>query len=121
MSAKEVPKEPILLGFEPGDVNGDMGVIMVFRDKIAKSIYLMIKPGHLTNQYFPEYCMKTAELIRSEKPKNPQSLFNLMKLHHEGRAFFRAPFEETQTFMERLFEAVTGKRPIVYKVELSSS
>jgi len=115
---KELPKEPINIGFNPErEGSMDMGVLMVFRDDIARTLWLMIKPQHLTDQHFPEFCMKTADVIRRREPRSARELFSILC----GQPYFNCSFEEAEVFLERIHLAVTGKKPIRYRVVLPGS
>ena len=119
----ELPREPLILNFNPEHSEVDTGVLMVFRDEVAKSLWLLIKAGHLTNQHFPEWCIYTAMRIRATNPRTPQDLFLLFRGTNFafGGGFFLGTWEDNGKFLTRILQAVTGERPVKYKVILPSS
>ncbi len=116
-----VPKEPIILAFYP-ERGADMEVRTVFGDEVARSVWLMVRPGCLIGDDFSGFCTRAAARIRKSPPKDPQDLYVLLRLvSMDAQAYFPGSYEEHEAFMTRLFEAVTGARPIRYKtIELGS-
>ena len=115
----EVPIEPLRLGFDPQKA-ADLPFQQVFGDEIAKSLWLMIKPGHIVDATFESWCLLTASFIRTQTLATPEELHRLIRpappyLPTDNR-FLSENWEDSREWLERLLKAIDGSEPIRYEV-----
>jgi hypothetical protein len=113
-----LPREPLVLSFDPTipSRDGDGLIQKVFEDEIARQVWLLVKPGHLTNEHFPRTCIAVADAIRGSKPRTPAELFYIVR---HFQILSNAGDESSYyNFMSRLLEGVLGNSPVQYRVIL---
>ena len=114
----QVPDEPIGLGFDPAK-SVDPVFQEVFKDPVAWSVWLMIKATHRVCQHFNDWCLMVAKRIKEKKIVLARDLHQIIhpRVSFSPEAqFLSDKFEESETFLERLAKAITGERPIQYKI-----
>jgi len=114
-----VPKEPRLLSFDPAQ----NFLAPIFEDEITRSIWLLISSLHIVDdRKTPKWCRYLAARIRESPPKLPVDLFELIRkansMQGPGPAYVTESLQECELFVIRMFDAVTGRRPVEYKLLL---
>jgi hypothetical protein len=122
MSDLSVPLEPRRLGFKPEETF----LREVFQDDIARSIWLLVAAQHLTGEDLADWSLMLARSIRSREPKTPEKLFVLINELNSmigGRdgSYVKGDYVHVKLFVERLFDAVIGKNPVTYTVEVPAA
>jgi hypothetical protein len=117
--------EPLILSFDP-DKTKDEGIRAVFKDEIARQLWMAIKSTHITNQYFNRQCLRAAQAIRKQKPATPEVLYLSIRVNFElegddiypSGAYPSGTYESAKEFMLRLFAAVYDIAPLSYRIIL---
>jgi hypothetical protein len=105
----EYIKTPVKLGFNPLDKNQRKEIKKVFENKLARTLWMGIKQGHLTNQYFENHCLNTSEIFEKlGVPESPERL----------RIILEKQFNMTyqQEFLEELLPYLLGKKDLEYEI-----
>ena len=104
-------KELYTLSFDPN--KAEPAIQRVFKDRIARTIWLAIKGQHLVSQYFNQDCVDIARWMRQRlKAKERMDggvLFNML-----SRVGVLGT--EEQDFAERLIPYVSGEKKIAWIV-----
>lgn len=115
----QVPEEPRLLGFDPAA----SPLAKLFEDEIARSIWLLVSYQHLVDyRETPMWCRQLADRIREKSPQTPRDLFELIRttnmLIFSNSQYILGPYQDVEALVTRMLEAVTGRKPIEYKLLL---
>lgn len=106
-----IPYPIAYLNFDP-TTTPNKRLQRVWRDPLARTIWLAVKAQHMTNQHFERHCLNAAAAIRREKPTTVDKLIRVIRV----RMPMSAPNVENKPFWEQLLECVLGKRQIGYEV-----
>ena len=106
-----VPYPVAKLGFDPTAIR-EVDLRRVWRDPLARTLWLAIKYRHLTNQHFQKECLATAKEIRRLKPKDVYSLELAMRCGMPSHAS-----GITEPFFTQLLPYVLGQKQIGYVFE----
>ena len=116
-----VPKEPVELKFDP--MGSDEKTRAVFEDDIARTLYLMIRPHHVVDISFTDWCLNRAKEI-GDYLKSAKGQIDQERIHDIIRPKFYNPTEmvflsrdwqESTPWLERFIEAISGLKPIKYQ------
>lgn len=103
-----VPNTVIHLSFDPAAIK-NRKFQRVWKDGLARTIWLAVKYRHLTNQHFNMECLEAAKWIRVRKPQTATDLECLMRMAmpHNARGI-------NEPFWTQLLPCVLGQRQIGY-------
>ncbi len=118
----EVPAEPIVLRFDPA-VSDYPRIKEVFSNPVARTLWLMLKPGHLTDKRFEAYCLDRARAISFKEANriDARQLYELIReksTHKVGARFLSDSFEECEAWLARTLRAVSGVGPIRFEISI---
>lgn len=103
---------PIKLRFNPEKSTNPL-ITKVFEDDIARTLYIGIKIGCLTDDNFPKTCLDTSEYIQKRGiPKSPKELEEIIYycFPHHGEGY------TGQDILEALFPYISGEKTLEYEV-----
>jgi len=109
--------EPIVLDFDPNSVTTPLNVYIVFRDHAPRSVWLLMRSDSNPSPSTQE-CLRVGDSINRNRPGTVQDLFDIIR--KESR-FLSGDYAEHADLLERLFQAVTGVRPVEYLVKLDAA
>ena len=120
MSSVPVPRQPIVLAFNPLTAE-DKEVGKVFRDRIAYQLWLAIKSGHIVHGNFNKWCLAKANEIAKERPSTPEQLVKLLRARsldqpHDAVLSWGTSDEDYNSLMIRILAGVNGLTPMQYRV-----
>jgi len=98
---------PIKIRFDPNS-STDPTVRKVFSDKLARTLWLGIRPRHIVDQDFHQYCLNAAKAIRERCVlESPEDLLTILdkKFGHPSYGI---------DFARELFPYVSGERKLEY-------
>src|SRR3989344_124448 len=117
----QIPRKPMILRFRPESC-GDSLVTEIFADDLARSLWLMIRFGHIVGSDFATFCLSFASSNRCRLPEDAKGLYDEILLWESGRKFFReSSFQNSEAFMARLLRAMKGIEPVKYKIILPNT
>lgn len=112
--------EAVTLTFDPGQTRE---VKKVFSNNLARTLWLAIKPGHLTNQFFNDDCLhyaKTIEDIKKKKLLTAKLLLNI--LSGAGKPPGHAVIGKDELgFATELLPFINGDKTMNFTVELGGA
>jgi len=98
------------LAFDPVKTP-DSSIRRIFRDQLARAVWLAVRYRHLINQHFNQECLAAAKLIRKRKPQTAYELQlvirHTMPSHASGI---------NEPFWTQFLPCVTGQKQIGYVV-----
>ena len=109
----KVLKEPVIMSFDPNE-SDDVKLKEVFGDDLTRSLWLMIRPGHMVDQYFNDWCLEIALVIKNKKPNNLEDLHKIIR----SGGYLSDNWEESKEWLERLMEVINGSNPFNFAVEI---
>lgn len=110
----EIPYPIARLRFDPTHIDGLLG--RVWQDPLARTIWIAVKAGHLTEQHFDNECLAAARAIRRTRPTTVEELKEVMRMHMRRNA----PGQH-EVFWEQFLPYVIGTKQIGYEVVLPST
>jgi hypothetical protein len=104
-----IVKQPVVkLGFDP-EHNQELQA--VFADDIARTLWLLWRPGHLVGQDFGELCLSVAWKIRCNEPKTVADLRRCFPTLH---SYWTS--NDVASFCKTALPWFTGERQITFEV-----
>ena len=115
MGVGRIPRK-VILTFDPKEAGGE--IKKIFRDDLARTLWLAVKSGHVVSQYFNSMCTEYARVIRKAKQKSPLTARQLLHIlsgvgRHPGYGIIG---ENELPFAQNLLLFVNGER-ICYEVK----
>lgn len=122
MNDQTIVPEPLVLTFDP-QKSKDKDIRRVYRNKIAWTLWLAIKPSHLTDGRFPDFCLRAAQRIKLVKPGTLSELHHVIKevQHPIAAGYLAGDLEKNTLILQRIFDAVFKNKPIKYRIILPGS
>lgn len=106
----EIPYPIARLTFDPTKTKKP-GLRRVWRDPLARTIWLAVRAGHLIDQHFERQCLATAREIRRARPTTVEELQKAMRANIQG-------LTSCESFWEQFLPCILGTRQIGYEVVL---
>ena len=106
-----IPYPVAKLGFDPTALR-DPDLRRVWRDPLARTLWLAVRYRHLVNQHFAKECLAAAKEIRRIQPKNVHHLVPAMRLGMPSHAC-----GINEPFWTQLLPYVLGQKQIGYVFE----
>lgn len=108
--SQQLVKQPcVTLLFDPYK-NEDLKVL--FEDDIARTLWLLWRPGHIVGDDFTDLCMSVARRIRENQPKTVDKFRGCFPTSHH----YWMP-NDVQGFCETALPWFTGEREIGFKIQ----
>lgn len=101
----------IHLSFDPAAIK-DREFQRVWKDGLARTIWLAVKYCHLTDQYFNKECLEAAKLIRARKPQTTADLECFMRMAMPHHAY-----GINEPFWTQFLPYILGQRQFGYAFE----
>lgn len=112
----EIPYPIARLAFDPTKIKKP-GLRKVWADPIARTIWMAVKAGHLTEQHFDKECLAAATAIRRARPTTVAGLKKVVRMHMR----LNAPGPDEELFWKQFLPYVIGTKQFGYETVLSSS
>lgn len=112
--------QPIVMRFDPFDCDSEE-TAEVFRDDVARTLYLLWRRGHIVSDGFPADVLMVAGNIKAKQPANVDELAFCFRGHARGQMYgtrMNFPTGDVRRFCESHLEYFTGGKSIDYRVEL---
>ncbi|HPD81950.1 MAG TPA: hypothetical protein PK357_02515 [Candidatus Pacearchaeota archaeon] len=100
---------PVKLAFDPDNDKLRPELKRVFKNNIARTLWLGIKQRHITDQYFEANCLKTSNSF--EKFGVPKSSEQLVMIINRNFGY-----GYSKEFIEELFPYISGSKNLEYEV-----
>jgi len=90
----------------------------VFENRIARNIWIGYKRDHVTSQFFTEDCLRIAEAVAKEKPKNLDELLLLLSRHGRDGVFAKSHWNDKSRtdFVIGLLPYILGEEYFEYEI-----
>jgi len=102
----------IKITFDPSHTTGHLR--NVFDDDVARTLWLLWKRGHLTNDDFSEECVVVADRIRESKPETAEELARCFPTLDPRGSNFTAG--DVERFTAKYLGFFTGDDSVEYEV-----
>lgn len=106
----EIPYPIARLTFDPTKTKKP-GLRRVWADPLARTIWIVVKATHLTDQYFEKRCLVAAKEIRRARPTTVEELQKAMRVNMWGNML-----TSRESFWEQFLPCILGTRQIGYEV-----
>ena len=109
-------KTEVVLGFNPAETKGtEDDVSGVFKDEVARTLWLTWKQGHITNQYFVGEVFEIASAIRKAHPKTVEALRKCFSVRwmNPSTNFMRT---DMNGYMPEALPFFTGEKTVTYTI-----
>jgi hypothetical protein len=112
--------DSLSLLFDPATVDNPV-LNEVFQDRVARTIWLGLKQGHLASDTFDKDCLWVSHQIKEIKDKG--QIITAHTLYHLMAFRLRTPLVGTSelAFCEELLPYVLGSKNFTYKVKTEKS
>ena len=110
----EYIKNPVELKFDPLDDKTTKEVKAIFENRLARTLWMGIKQGHIVDQYFEKQCLNVSEIFEKlGVPDTPEKLKRILDKN------FNALYDTktyNKKFIEELLPYLSGEKDLEYKV-----
>ena len=115
MGVERMPRK-VILTFDPKEAEWE--IKKIFRDDLARTLWLAVKSGHVVSQYFNSMCIEYARVIRKAKQEGSLTAKQLLHIlsgvgRHPGYGIIG---ENELPFAQNLLRFVNGET-IRYEVK----
>jgi hypothetical protein len=111
---EEYIKNPVELKFDPFDEKTTKEVKSIFENRLARTLWMGIKQGHIMDQYFERQCLNVSEIFEKlGVPDTPEKLKRILEKN------FNDLYNSTRynkKFIEELLSYLSGEKDLEYKV-----
>lgn len=111
----EIPYPIARLTFDPTKTKKP-GLRRVWADPLARTIWIVVKATHLTDQYFEKHCLAAAKEIRRVRPTTVEDLQKAMRMNIWGNTL-----TSNESFWQQFLPCVLGTRQIGYEVVIKKN
>jgi len=105
---------PVKLGFDP--MTEDEDHAKVFKDDVARTLYLLWRPGHIVDQYFSKHVLLVATAIRRNRPSNVDALVACFR-YRAGHPYWTE--RDVRTFCAKALPYFLGEATVEYELCLT--
>ena len=102
---------PVVLRFDPF---ANEETVEVFKDDLARTLYLLWRITHLVSEGFAYSILKIAKNLRTINPKTPAQAVGAFPTNAYGNFHLN----DVQDFCEKYFDYVTGSKTVEFEIKL---
>jgi hypothetical protein len=97
---------PVLMGFDPQQLQPGDPVREVFADHLARTIWLSWRPRHIVNHLFADEVVMLASIVRAAPPSSAEELARIVRQRF-GHSNFRSSLLDQ--WAAEVFPYINGK------------